>query len=322
MSTEEQGTKDLLDESNFKIWKQEIYLLLKSKGLTDFIYTNKIKKVKSSELSEEDSKPEKKKNLIPVDGLTETYFEAGTDRKDLEKDAKAKRYLMNSINNDLAMNIDFISSTAYEVYELIKGLNEIDDNDKIENLKDSLNKTKYIPSQNTSLSIFISNMNIKFNELESLNAAAKDTEKFDYLYNAIPEELAIKSNLISHQENWKSTTEYLIKIEQQLRRLKEKKEKQEEVVSNNVNTKIIKSPVKTNNYNKFNNNKNKNYNKKNYNSNNKNNNNSYNKNNRYNIECWNCGRRGHYADECKFKINNNNRPRKNNKGKEGRQPSK
>jgi len=45
MGEEDNHTKDLLNKSNFKIWKQQIYLLLKGKNLIDYIYSEKLKKV-------------------------------------------------------------------------------------------------------------------------------------------------------------------------------------------------------------------------------------------------------------------------------------
>jgi len=90
-------------------------------------------------------------------------------------------------------------------------------------------KIRYPTWNNTensiSLSIFISKMNLKFKELENLKASLEFKEKFDYLYNAILEELAIKTNLISHQDNWDDNTKYLINTSQQLKRLKEKRKK-------------------------------------------------------------------------------------------------
>jgi len=47
-----------------------------------------------------------------------------------------------------------------------------------------------------SLSVFISTMNMLYNELEDLKVKLSQRDKFDYLYNSLPEELVIKLNLI------------------------------------------------------------------------------------------------------------------------------
>ncbi|ORX63851.1 hypothetical protein BCR32DRAFT_251402 [Anaeromyces robustus] len=319
------GTKDLLDGFNFKTWKQQLYLLLKEEDLTQFIYDKKLKKISKDNIAEDDLKKH-----IPVDGINNLFYEKSVTKDMVKKDAKTKKILMNSIKNDLAVNIDFISSTAYEIYNLIKGINLSDDNDRIEEIKNYLNSMRFNENQDIPLSIFISNMNMKFNELEQLKSPLKDSEKFDYLYNSIPEELAIKTNIIDHQENWEETTNYLIKTHQQLKRLKEKKLKQLDVESNSVNVSSNKKYSNynsnyNNNYNNYNNNyKNTKFNKFNNNNNKYKNKNNYNKNNHDNnnkiIKCKNCGKLGHTIYTCRFK--NYKKNNKNFKQNNGRQENK
>ena len=119
--------------------------------------------------------------------------------------------------------------------------------------------------------------------------------------------MAIKTNLLEHQDSWEETKTHLIQKNIQIRRLNEKKNKQ-----NNEERNIIS------NYN---------VNNKNYDLN-KNFNKDFNKNKK-DIECWKCGRLGHYMTECDFtnnknyknknyknyKINKNNRSNRNNKNK-------
>ena len=157
--------------------------------------------------------------MILVDGTSNTYYKSGTKKELIKKDTKAKKLLMNSISNDIAADIDFITSTAYEIYNLIKGLNESDDNDRIEELKNSLDRTRY--NESGSLSMFISNMNMKFTELERLNVTLKDTDKIDYLYNAVSEELATKSGLLK-ESTWENATKNIVETYQRLKKLKEK----------------------------------------------------------------------------------------------------
>ena len=50
----------------------------------------------------------------------------------------------------MEVNIDFISSTAYEVYKMISSINISNSKDRIQEIKDSLENTKYNPDENIS----------------------------------------------------------------------------------------------------------------------------------------------------------------------------
>ncbi|OUM62388.1 hypothetical protein PIROE2DRAFT_11348 [Piromyces sp. E2] len=259
-------TKGQLDGSNYRLWRQELHLVLTILKLNKYIHQEVVKKVDGSQLSADE-----KKNMTLVGDSVNIYYAKGTKEKDIVNDATTKEVLMYSIDSKLATNIDFISTTAYEVFNTIKGINVSDDRDRIQELKDSLSNTKYDPNGELSLSIFISNMNIKFKKLENLKVTLAYSDKFDYLYNSIPEELAIKSNLISQTENWENTTKYLINTAQHLKRLQDKREKEEQKVETNFSH-------------------------------------SWKNKGKQEIKCRNCGKFGHYKDECEEK-------RKKGKGK-------
>jgi len=82
-----------LDESNFKIWKQQIYLLLKRKNLLDYIYSEKLTKSSGKNLSDDE-----KEELQLVDDTTNVYYTKGTKKTTIDNDVKAKGYLNNSIH--------------------------------------------------------------------------------------------------------------------------------------------------------------------------------------------------------------------------------
>ncbi len=274
MGSNEKATKDQLNNSNFKIWKQELFLLLMGKGLADHISNDKIRKVSGSNLSDED-----KTKLQSVPGTDDMFYSKEVTKDLLCKDARAKEFILNSISNDLAENFDFISATTFEIYNLIKGQNECEVEESIAKLKESLKKTKYDSNNDISLAIFISNMNMKFEELKKLKAEVKYIEKFDYLYNAIPEELAIKSNMLTFEGSWEELTEKIIKVNQHLRRLNKGSGEQDQSQANAVSVKNNRTT-------------------------------GYTKEDKHEIECWVCHKRGHKARDCFKNKKNRNKQRK------------
>ena len=62
-------TKEELTKDNFKVWKQELHLILKRFGLEKYIYQEVLE---GSTLGEEE-----KGNLILVDDTVYTYFKKG-----------------------------------------------------------------------------------------------------------------------------------------------------------------------------------------------------------------------------------------------------
>jgi len=153
---EENRTKDILDSTNYKTWRQELYLVLKEKDLNEYIQTEKLKKIKENEL---DEKVDKSK-LYKVDGTEDIYFTSDVTKTMIKYDTRAKRIIINSIDSELVKNLDFISSTAYEIYNLITGIYEVSGNEKIRKIKKELENMKFDPEKDLSLSIFISNMNV------------------------------------------------------------------------------------------------------------------------------------------------------------------
>jgi len=154
---------------------------------------------------------------------------------------------MNSISNDLSIKIDFMSSTVYEIFKLIATLNQRSRSERIEEIKEELIKLKYDPDNDGALSIFISDMNLKFKTLENLKKKLEYQDKFNYLYSIIPDDLAIKSNILCCEPNWEETTTRLIKVSQQLKSIQEIIIKKEERASTlNVETKINSNYIRSN----------------------------------------------------------------------------
>jgi len=78
--------------------------------------------------------------------------------------------------------------------------------------KKTLWKEKNINQRKTfSLSIFIANMESRFKELSVLKTPLSEQEKIDYLYNSLPDDLALRSNAINFQGTFEKFSELLIR---------------------------------------------------------------------------------------------------------------
>jgi len=132
MNYKRNSTKDIFGNINFKLWRQEFLLLLKGKKLQEYILKEKI-------IFQEKLNKERKKKLNMVDGTTDTYYEESVKEDMLQEYALVKEYLICSIPMELAGKFDFITLTAYEIYNLISSMNVNDGNYLlIEEIKDSL----------------------------------------------------------------------------------------------------------------------------------------------------------------------------------------
>jgi len=54
MTNKENATLEILDNSNFKSWKQDLFLLLQERDLGNYILKESIKKISEDEIPEEE----------------------------------------------------------------------------------------------------------------------------------------------------------------------------------------------------------------------------------------------------------------------------
>jgi len=103
------ATKGLLTKENYKLWLQEIDLLLSINGVDDYIYEEKIKYIDKRKIKKEDiskhKKVKRRENLYNDIIVTEDMVRA---------DITAKYYLHNSISDDIKVKINFQSISAYQ----------------------------------------------------------------------------------------------------------------------------------------------------------------------------------------------------------------
>ena len=115
----ENSTRRVLNKTNLSIQKQELYLVLEEHDLGDYILEEIIKIISEEDIPE----GEDKNNYNPVLGLSIYRYDKTITKEIIKNDVKVKKIILNSICDELSQNLNFIQSTAYEIYNLIKQLN-------------------------------------------------------------------------------------------------------------------------------------------------------------------------------------------------------
>ena len=128
-------------------------------------------------------------------------------------------------------------------------------------------------------------MNNKFAELRNLGVEKTDREKFDYLFNALPEKLILLSNLLNYSNNWKKCCTNIIETHQHAKQLYIKRNKK--LGNNNKSTNKSASSNTEANY-------------------------SQQTNNKKNIRCQICKKKGHTANKCKYRYFRSNEDKSSN----------
>ncbi|KAG4086620.1 hypothetical protein H8356DRAFT_1342092 [Neocallimastix lanati (nom. inval.)] len=153
------GTKILLDDSNFNIWKDKIYILLRAYDLYKYI--------KKSDI------PNDKLNKhIEVDNDDEYVFDKSVTNEMILIDIKARFLISNSISDKIRSRISFIDNFAYDIYKTLKETYTFSDNEKKYEIIKRLEEMKE----------------------NNLCFTLTDREKVDYVYNALYKELFQQGN--------------------------------------------------------------------------------------------------------------------------------
>jgi len=223
------STKTILGEGNFnfKVWENELYLLLCEYDLENYIEEEILKKIDITSINKNDLNKHKK-----VRGDKRKVYSLNTKDKDIKNDIKVKNILMNSVCLELKTSIDFKSNTAYEIYNIIQKTYKHSKEDRKNILENKLSNL-YFNEEENCMSLYIASLNNIFTELSNLGVNKTDREKFDYLFNSIPQNLAVLSNLIQHCDDWDKCCDVIIEVHQHLKNLQEKKNKKP---NNNKNT--------------------------------------------------------------------------------------
>ncbi|ORX64676.1 hypothetical protein BCR32DRAFT_286940 [Anaeromyces robustus] len=181
--------------TDFKTWSEELTLLLIEHKVYSYIEEERLKKIPSNNI--------KKENLskyIKVRGDKSKVYHSSVTEEMILKDNTAKTLINNSINYENKKKLNFITSTAHEIYKTLKDTYAYADSERKEILLKELDDLIF-DSKKSSISMFISSMNNIFSELENLGITKSDKEKFDYLFNAIPKQLIYMSNLLRHKND-------------------------------------------------------------------------------------------------------------------------
>jgi len=285
------STRDLREgRENFKIWKKEIFALLMQENLIGYILNEKLIKKDGSTISED----ERAKSIAILD-QTDTYYAVGTKKEVILADAKVRNILIRSVSINLIEDIDFESLTSYEIYQSIIETCVRTEEEWRNEIKDYLNYTKFDPEGEKHISLFISNFKQKFKELEKLKAKPSEDDKFNYLYRAMPIELAKDGNMLQFQKDLNGVIENLIQSYNKLKEIRKLDE-----IYGNKNNKTDTSPVSNSSKVQVN-----------YNQPRTKGNNNFNIS-RKDIECWYCSKKGHFKRECWNKKSNNDYKKRKN----------
>jgi len=274
-------TKTILGEpnSNFKIWDDELYNLLSELDLEHHIEGEVLKRIDKSTISQSNLSKYK-----PAKGDKTKVYAINTPDEDIKNDIKVKNIILNSISNEHKLSLNCKGDTAYEIYKTLCETYTHTINERKEILEEELNDLFFEESEK-GMSLFIASMNNKFAELRNLGIEKTDREKFDYLFNALPEKLILLSNLLNYSDNWKKCCVNIIETHQHAKQLYTKR-----------NKKLGDNSKSTNN--SMNLNTEANYSQQN-------------SNKKY-IKCQICNKRGHSANKCKYRYNKPNENKTNN----------
>jgi len=162
-----------LNYSNYNIWKTNMLYLLDINDLSEYVTTQKIKKVKRNKITND------LENYI-IDKLDKSVaYPKTTDPNDIKNDNLTKWVILNSLDDDTRRIIENRGKTAHEVWTILensftKGKEQI----KAE-LKEKLKNIKFDP--NIDVHIFLSFLENIFDELDYLDNPLADDVKVGIL---------------------------------------------------------------------------------------------------------------------------------------------
>jgi len=250
-----------LTVETYPLWASDMDLILTANELDQYIYEDNMKKIANNAENFESLKGMKIRG-------TDTYYHKSVTTKMIVGDSKAKRYISMNLENEIKLSIDFKNSSAYDIWKLLKKTFTKGNEEMKLQLNEKLENMTY--DKSTDIGIFIANMEITFDKLKKLGENVNDERKFNYLYNAIPSDIAQLTNLLGFQNDWNGCCNMLKTSIPRIKFLNTLKIKQEKA-------KVFNNEVRTNESNSRN--------KQNR------------KHSKRNIRCHNCGGFGHISRE-------------------------
>jgi uncharacterized protein YktA (UPF0223 family) len=220
-------TKHLLNNNNYRVWLQEMELLLGIHEVDDYVYSEKLPTIKkANQVKTTDTKLV----YLPYPHDNDKVYDSSVTKDDIKHDKLAKYLINNSISDEIKVRLDFRKLSAYQVWKALEKSNKRSDEERISELKKELGAKRY--NRNDDISLYISELNNIYSELESLGENYSDEKKFNQLYLSLPYDIIIESHIIAYGTTWKEATEHLIKVIPHLKYLKELKNKQKQTSLN------------------------------------------------------------------------------------------
>jgi len=258
--------KKPMTQEYYPVWAQDMDLLLSSNGLDTYIYDENFKIISCQNNDKNISKYTK------IKGTKSHYYNESATDDMIKKDNRTKQYISRNLDDNTKRKINFKTSTAYTIWKLLKDTYTKSDEEKKLSLRATLDTMMF--KKEDDIEMYLSNLNNIFNELKELNDDISEEEKFNYLYNSLPPELAQATEIITFQDKWEECCDHLKKTIPRLKFLEQMRVLQRRASAYSNETKVNRGVNRNSNHNSSH-------------------------NNNKNIKCYNCGKYGHKSKDCK-----------------------
>jgi len=275
-----------LSVENFTEWKTNILYLLCINNLDSYVTTEKIKKVRKRDITDDISQ------YIQDKFNDSLVYDISTTENDIKNDITVKWIIINSLGDTTKKLIQSHSKTSYQIWKMLNKAYTKSPEQRRVDLKDLIDGMKY--NIDEDIHIFIAVLQNYIDELENIEGDLSANTKIGILNRSLPENLRW-INVFQFKNNWERCVEYVKNVIPEIifSNTKESTNTRTNQLFNIINHKVL--------------NKNKNKNilsthfrkRKNLHFTNK--------------KCRICNKYGHNSNECWFnpknKFKNRNKPR-------------
>jgi len=191
-----------LTTDNYVTWKTYMLHFLDINNLIDFIFTEKVTKIKINKVDNLSDYIVDKINPFLV-------YSKDTNEDDIKLDNITKWIILNSLGSNTKRLIETRGKTAYESWKILENTFTKGKEQLYAEIIEKLNNLKYDTS--TDINIFIASLENLFNELEHINKPLSEDAKVGFFNRSLPEELRW-INVFQFSENWTLCQNFATKV--------------------------------------------------------------------------------------------------------------